>query len=366
MSPSAGFRLSSAASTPRVTSSVFAPSCFSTISSRPGTLLMIASPIGGGKPSVTRRDVAEADRRAPRPAAPTIRSRSRAVVDGAAMRDREPLVRRVDEAAGLGRHAVARRGDHLGRASRALACSRSGSTSTCSCRSRWPQIATLATPGTAISRGRIVHSATVVMSICDSVFDVMPIFSARLSDESGDSSTGALRDRRQAAADARQPLLHELARLHQIRALRRGSARPTTGRAPTSIESSRRSGTPVSALSIGTLTNDSTSSADRPGASVCTSISGGANSGKTSNGTDPNDARAGDRRDDGQRADDDRVAQRERDEPAQHGLLAHVELGAVELRGADGDDRRRPRRGRATTMTLAPAGPPSSTRRRAN
>ncbi len=45
-------------------------------------------------------------------------------------------------------------------------------------------------------------------------------------------------------------------------------------------------GTPVSALSIGTLTSDSTSSADSPGASVWTSISGGANSGKTSNGTE--------------------------------------------------------------------------------
>ena len=68
---------------------------------------------------------------------------------------------------------------------------RSGSTSTWSCRSRCPQIATFATPGTAISRGRIVHIATVVMSICDSVFDVRPIFIARLSDDSGDSRTGA-------------------------------------------------------------------------------------------------------------------------------------------------------------------------------
>ncbi len=44
-------------------------------------------------------------------------------------------------------------------------------------------MATFATPGTDISRGRIVQSASSLRSICDSVFEVMPIFSARLSDE---------------------------------------------------------------------------------------------------------------------------------------------------------------------------------------
>ena len=68
--------------------------------------------------------------------------------------------------------------------------SRSGSTSTWNCWSRWPQMATFATPGTDISLGRIVHSASSVRSICESVFDQTPIFSTRLVDESGGRMTG--------------------------------------------------------------------------------------------------------------------------------------------------------------------------------
>ena len=45
---SPGFIASRAASTLRVTSSVLPVGCFSTISSSPGTSLMMASPIGGG------------------------------------------------------------------------------------------------------------------------------------------------------------------------------------------------------------------------------------------------------------------------------------------------------------------------------
>ena len=41
---------------------------------------------------------------------------------------------------------------------------------------------------------------------------------------------------------------------------------------------------PLSACSIGTVTSCSTSAADRPRHSVCTSTRGGANSGKTSTG----------------------------------------------------------------------------------
>ena len=48
-----GRSVSIAASTARVTDSVFAPSCFSTMRRRPGPSLMTASPIGGGNPSVT-------------------------------------------------------------------------------------------------------------------------------------------------------------------------------------------------------------------------------------------------------------------------------------------------------------------------
>ena len=73
-----------------------------------------------------------------------------------------------------------------------LARSRSGSTSTWNCLSRWPQMATLATPGTDISFGRIVHRARIVRSCCDSVFDQTPIFITRLVEESGCRMTGGL------------------------------------------------------------------------------------------------------------------------------------------------------------------------------
>ena len=51
-------------------------------------------------------------------------------------------------------------------------------------------MATFATPEIAISRGRIVHLARTVISICDSVADDTPIFIKRLVEESGDSITG--------------------------------------------------------------------------------------------------------------------------------------------------------------------------------
>jgi hypothetical protein len=47
----AGFSASRPASTPRVTSRVLAPGCFSTISISPMPSLITASPIGGGEPS---------------------------------------------------------------------------------------------------------------------------------------------------------------------------------------------------------------------------------------------------------------------------------------------------------------------------
>ncbi len=151
---------------------------------------MIASPIGGGNPSVT---VVTSPRRmgAAAPGRTTMRSRSRAVVTAL----RCAIANRwfgVSMNPPVSAETPLRAAAITSASVTALACSRSGSTSTCSCRSRWPHTATLATPGTAISRGRIVQSATVVISICESVFDVTPILSARLSDESGDSSTGAL------------------------------------------------------------------------------------------------------------------------------------------------------------------------------
>jgi hypothetical protein len=48
-----GARRARAASTPRVTATVLASGCFSTMSRRPGRSLMIASPMGGGWSSTT-------------------------------------------------------------------------------------------------------------------------------------------------------------------------------------------------------------------------------------------------------------------------------------------------------------------------
>src|SRR5437867_572254 len=64
-------------------------------------------------------------------------------------------------------------------------CSRFGSTWTWSCRSRWPQIATLATPGTPISRGTIVHRASTDIWIGDRDFEDSPTISTRLVADSG-------------------------------------------------------------------------------------------------------------------------------------------------------------------------------------
>ena len=189
-----------------------------------------ASPIGGGKPSTTVGHVAEPQRRAVARTRRRSRSRSRALRDRRRVRDGEPLVRRVDEAA---RPAATRRRRAAATTSSSVtpcARSRSGSTSTWNCRSRWPQIATLATPGIAISRGRIVHCASVVSSICDSVFDVMPIFSTRLSDDSGDSITGGRATAGSCGRGARQPLLHELPRRASGRVL--GSRISTTDDRP--------------------------------------------------------------------------------------------------------------------------------------
>src|SRR5437867_1166331 len=60
-----------------------------------------------------------------------------------------------------------------------------GSTWTWSCRSRWPQIATLATPGTPISRGAIVQRDSTDIWIGDKVFDDSPTIITRLVDDMG-------------------------------------------------------------------------------------------------------------------------------------------------------------------------------------
>ena len=66
----------------------------------------------------------------------------------------------------------------------------SGSTWTCSSRSRSPQIATFATPATPMRRGLTVHRAITDRSTLDNPSDETPIMSTRLEDESGWSIVG--------------------------------------------------------------------------------------------------------------------------------------------------------------------------------
>ena len=69
-------------------------------------------------------------------------------------------------------------------------CSRAGSTWTCNWRSRCPQIATFATPGTPVSRGLIVHRARTDSSINESSSDERPIIITRLVEDNGCSISG--------------------------------------------------------------------------------------------------------------------------------------------------------------------------------
>ncbi len=160
---------------------------------------------------------------------------------------------------------------------------RSGSTSTCSCRSRCPQMATLATPGTAINRGRTVHRASVVKSICESEDDDMPIFMTRLREESGDMITGG----RAAAGSvgATRARRSWTSCRAGMRSVPFSKMRTTDDKPSTDLERrTSRPGTPFMAASSGTLMSASTSELESPGASVWISTSGGANSGNTSNG----------------------------------------------------------------------------------
>src|SRR3977135_4658397 len=67
---------------------------------------------------------------------------------------------------------------------RVIPCSRMvlGSTITWSCRSRCPQIATLATPGTPSSRGTIVQRERTDGSIGDTGLELSPMYRSRPGD----------------------------------------------------------------------------------------------------------------------------------------------------------------------------------------
>ena len=310
---------------------------------QPGPSLMTASPMGAGKPSITSRHVADADGGAAadrarrsvarsRPSSPRSVCAQRQVADSVCRRSR-----RSRSATPSPRGRARRRSSDESVALR----SRSGSTSTCSCRSRWPQIATLATPGTAIRRGRIVQRASVVNSICDKRFEVTPIFSTRLSEESGDSITGG-RGRR--PADSRpataQPFLHELPRLPSGR-VAFSKIRTTDDRPSTDFDRMRlHAGDAVERALERHADEGFHFGVDSPGASVCTSTSGGANSGKTSNGI-VRTARNANTMKMTVTATTTSACRREVEtsqRSAPPPLLGDIEFRAVELCGADGDD----------------------------
>ena len=141
----------------------------------------------------------------------------------------------------------------------------------------------MATPGTAISRGRTVQRISVVSSTWLSIFDVTPIFMTRLVEESGASITGGLAtDGRCPASVVRRSWTSWRA---SIKSVPSRKITTTDDRPRTLLDRSVFSSlTPFSAFSTGTVTRLSTSAVDRPGASVWISTSGGANSGKTSRG----------------------------------------------------------------------------------
>ena len=165
-----------------------------------------------------------------------------------------------------------------------LRWSRSGSTRTWSCRSRLPQMETLATPGTPMSRGLITQRARTDISIGVSSSDVSLSMATLLLDDSGWIIWGVF-------ATAGRPatptacVSRSWTTCLASRTFVPGSNVITTddspGRETDSISS--RKGTPTRrSCSSGTVISCSTSAADRPSASVWTSTVGGWNSGSVS------------------------------------------------------------------------------------
>ena len=153
-----------------------------------------------------------------------------------------------------------------------------GSTWTWSWRSRWPQMATLATPGTPRRRGLIVQRARTPMSMRESWSDDSPIISTRLVDDVGGSMTGGLDTLGMAAGWFRRSWTI-------WRALRRfvpGSKIRWIDESP-GIDSEWivcSQATPLRrSASSGTVMSCSISAAESPRASVWMSTDGGVNSG---------------------------------------------------------------------------------------
>ena len=118
-------------------------------------------------------------------------------------------------------------------------------------------------------------------SISDTVLELRPMFMMRLADETGCSSTGGLDTLGSAWAWVRRSCTIWRACIRLVPGAKNISIADRPVIDSDSIDCSQ--GTPFSrSASSGTVISDSTSEADRPSASVCTSSDSGENSGTTS------------------------------------------------------------------------------------
>src|SRR5262245_6026968 len=289
-----GLSAASASSTPRVTSSVLAHGSFSTIIMRPGPPLMTPSPIIG---QVSHFTSATSPRRTvlpPRTSSGTL-ARSFASRTGRTYRRARrwlgvsmnpsvwSLARLEYVSFENSRASPTAFSTSLSGTPRAR--NFSGSTSTATSLIRSPQIGTLATPGTCISRNRIFQYAIIERSIMSCCFDVIPIFMTRLVADRGWSMIGAPAECGSVfVASSRRSCTICRAFRMSVPGLkmRRIAERPTTD-----FDRKMSSpGVPRSCSSSGTVMSSSTSEAVMPIPSVWISTMGGANSGKTSTGID--------------------------------------------------------------------------------
>ena len=201
-----------------------------------GAALMTASPIGGGKPSTTsatspmRSALLDApvaavprgdgQRRAAPPDDDLRRSSDRR--DGRRVRDGQPLLRRFEEAAGADRRAFARRGDHVVQRDvvRAQAIGIDQDL----------QLPIALAPDRHVGDAGNRHQPRADRPLGQRRHLDLRQTLGRDADLHHAAERGQRREDhrrvrrcRQARGDAQQPLLHELPRAHQVRALARRS-----------------------------------------------------------------------------------------------------------------------------------------------
>ncbi len=295
MPPSPGRSAASASSTPRVTSRVLAPGSLEITSSRLGPSETRASPISGWWSETTL--ATSPSRSLPLVSSTVTCARSRGVLIGRScwMPSRwlglstNPPVPGVEASTKLSgdTHSALPVVVSTWSSETPRFRSRSGSTWTWSCWSRSPQMATLATPGTPIRRGRIFHRASTDIWISDRSLEVRPIIMTRLVEEVGWSITGGLETcGMPTAAWVIRSATSWRARWRLVPGSKTRSIEDSPGIDSEWIVFSQA--TPLSrSCSIGTVIICSTSLADRPSASVWMRTCGGENSGRTSTGARP-------------------------------------------------------------------------------